>query len=165
MNSQAKAQVSRRTKARKRDRIREYADLHGLTYSAAEERLLDRGLSAERATAQEILGSPAPPEVNALFWGDQDGVHAEPGRKGSPFATWDDLVASWDHWRVETKPPHTSWWAHWRVDHSLSAKQANARAGAARAARISDKTGESWTEQTNDGQWLVFFITEGVHVT
>ena len=40
MNSQAKERVSRRTKRPKRDRIRKYADEHGLTYSEAQERLL-----------------------------------------------------------------------------------------------------------------------------
>jgi hypothetical protein len=160
VNSQAKERVSRRTKPQKRDRIRKYAELHGLTYSAAEERLLDHGLSAERETAKDILGPTLPDEANALFWGDQDGAPAEPGHKGSPFGSWDDLVAAWDHWRVETKPPHTSWWAYWRIDHSLSAKQANARAEAARAARVTDQTGESWAEHTTDGQWLVFFYTD-----
>jgi hypothetical protein len=159
-NSAAKEVISRRTPAKKRDRIRKYAEAHGLTYSAAEERLLDRGLSAERQTAKDVLGDQLPPEANALFFGDQDGAPAEPGRKGSPFATWDELVAAWDHWRGQTKPPHKSWWAHWSVDHSLSAKQANARADAARSARVTDKTGESWTEQTKGGQWLVFFYTD-----
>jgi hypothetical protein len=137
-NSTAKPTVGRRTPARKRDQIRKYAELYGLNYSEAEERLLDRGLAAESDLAS------VSPEVEALFFGrlDDDGAPpVEPGRRGSLFATWDDLESEWQEWRDRIEPPHDSWWAFWRVDKSLSADEAQRRAEAARDARVTPKAG------------------------
>ena len=140
--SNAKPTVSRRTGHR--DRVRRYAELHRLSYSAAEERLIGRQLEAE-----SILGEELPPEVPALFFGEFDGT-----------PDWDDLERAWERWRSETRPPHTSWWAYWRFDKGLSTKQANARARAARTARVTERTGESWVETTQNGRSFVFWFTD-----
>jgi hypothetical protein len=156
--SVAKTPISRRTKPAKRARIRRYAEQHGLTYSAAEERLLDHGLSAE------VELEPAPTEVTALFFGRAGSERtplAVPGRDGSPFAGWDELEREWHRWRTRMEGPPTSWWAHWYVDKGLSAEDADRRAATARAKRVTEKTGTSWAERERDtGKSLIFWESE-----
>src|SRR4051794_24512867 len=112
MISDAKVPVSRRVKPEKRARIRRYAEEHGLTYSAAEEQLLDSGLDAE--SGLEI----APVEVHTLFFGrtrPERAPIAVPGRDGSPFGDWDELESEWQRWRSRLGGPYTSWWAYWYI--------------------------------------------------
>jgi hypothetical protein len=158
VNSNAKTAISRRTKPQKRARIRKYAEQNGLSYSAAEERLLDQGLSAE-------LGLElAPVEVTALFFGRAGSDHAAiaiPGHRGSRFGDWDELEREWHRWRTRMEGPFTSWWAHFYVDKGLSAEDAERRAVAARAKRVTEKTGTSWAQRERDtGKWLIFWESE-----
>jgi hypothetical protein len=98
------------------------------------------------------LGERLPPEVSALFFG--------PSHDDSPFATYGDLERAWKRVRKRLEAPYTSWWAFWRVDEGLTAEEADARAVAARTARVTASTGTSWAEQQKSGSWMVFWFTE-----
>jgi hypothetical protein len=57
------------------------------------------------------------------------------------------------------KRPFDSWWAFWRIDQGLDPEEADTRAQAARAARVTKRTGDSWAEQERGtGKSLIFFL-------
>jgi hypothetical protein len=121
VNSSAKTAVSRRIKPQKHARIRNYTDQHGLNYSQAEERLLDRGLEVEHSL--ELAGT----EVQALFFGRVDEAPlATPAAEGSPFADWDELEREWRRWRTRMTGPFTSWWAYWYLDQGSPLRRPSA---------------------------------------
>jgi hypothetical protein len=149
VKSQAKESISRRIAPEKRARIREYAERNRLSYSAAEEQLLDSGLAVDDPPLLRVS-----PEVETLFFG-RSGSDEAP--LGEAFTSEEELEREWQRWRERIEPPHTSWWAFWRVDKGLSAQEAGSRAEAARNARVTPQTGTSWVEwDAETGKSLIF---------